>query len=436
MNNEDYDRESVYLSIQPTKESKVVIPFKNVLGDLHSHYDGNTISESTKTAMLTSFNQFKKESVPTVNYLVKEFEMKKAADAHQRTSISKSGVLDTNKMHAYKVTDDIFRRMETIRDGKNHGLLMYVDWSGSMSDNIFGTIKQTLNLVMFARKVGIPFEVYAFSNQTGLGESPWNYSEFNEPAFIGRNFNLIQFFHHRMNTKQFNTMCKYFYYTGIALGNVTLSSLSYYDYIYAPNGYGLGSTPLNEAIFTAIDQVERFKGETGADKIHTIFLTDGDSDGNRSYYNPNKEGSYKEESFYRKDIYLRDPITKITRKMDEWKLTELTDTLLMFLRERTGAEAIGFFILPNLKAMQRWKSWDSIDSGRKEMRQHGFTTADGTGYSDFYLIKGGKALDTDANELEIDPTAKRGAMTTAFRKFSKSKRVNKVLLSRFVDMVA
>ena len=37
----------------------------------------------------------------TVNYLVKEFELKKNADQHARASISKTGVIDVNKLHGY-----------------------------------------------------------------------------------------------------------------------------------------------------------------------------------------------------------------------------------------------------------------------------------------------------------------------------------------------
>ena len=41
-------------------------------------------------AALKQFTQFKNSSMKTVNYLVKEFEMKKSADAYKRASISKT----------------------------------------------------------------------------------------------------------------------------------------------------------------------------------------------------------------------------------------------------------------------------------------------------------------------------------------------------------
>ena len=42
--------------------------------------------------------KLEKDSMKTVNYLVKEFEMKKSADSYQRASVAKTGVLDMLKM--------------------------------------------------------------------------------------------------------------------------------------------------------------------------------------------------------------------------------------------------------------------------------------------------------------------------------------------------
>ena len=101
--------------------------------------------------------------------MVKEFELKKAATAHSRSMQSNSGVVDPLKLHSYKFNDDIFKRLTVTPDGKNHGLMMFIDWSGSMHDKIAPTIKQLMNLTMFCRKVQIPFEVYAFSNNNWYG---------------------------------------------------------------------------------------------------------------------------------------------------------------------------------------------------------------------------------------------------------------------------
>jgi len=109
------------------------------------------------------FKKFTKENKKTVMYLVKEFEMKKAATAYKRASTDKTGIIDPLKLPQYQYNEDIFKKLTIIPDGKNHGMMMLLDWSGSMSDVLFNTVKQLINLVEFCRKVNIPFEVYFFT---------------------------------------------------------------------------------------------------------------------------------------------------------------------------------------------------------------------------------------------------------------------------------
>ena len=118
-----------------------------------------------------AYKDFKNDNKKTVMYLVKEFEMKKAATAYKRSTTHKTGTIDPLKLHSYKFNDDIFKRLTVTPDGKNHGLMMVIDWSGSMHDKIGPTVQQLMNLTMFCRKVSIPFEVYAFSNNTWYGST-------------------------------------------------------------------------------------------------------------------------------------------------------------------------------------------------------------------------------------------------------------------------
>ena len=70
--------------------------------------------------------------------MVKEFEMKKSADAYARATTSKTGMLDMGQLHTYKYNDDIFAKVTTLPGAKNHGLVMFLDWSGSMAGNLKG----------------------------------------------------------------------------------------------------------------------------------------------------------------------------------------------------------------------------------------------------------------------------------------------------------
>ena len=69
---------------------------------LESEYDpAKYVLESLNEAK-KDFKDFKKSAQKEVNYLVKEFEMKKSASAYARASTSRTGVLDTTKLHTYK----------------------------------------------------------------------------------------------------------------------------------------------------------------------------------------------------------------------------------------------------------------------------------------------------------------------------------------------
>ena len=116
------------------------------------------------------FKKFKSSAQKEVNYLVKEFECRKAADQYARASTARTGVLDTARLHTYKYNEDLFKKVSVIPDGKNHGLVFVLDWSGSMADVMLDTCKQLFNLVWFCKKVSIPFEVYAFTNEWRRGE--------------------------------------------------------------------------------------------------------------------------------------------------------------------------------------------------------------------------------------------------------------------------
>ena len=99
-----------------------------------------------------------------VNYLVKEFECKKAADSYSRAATAGLVFLTTTKLHTYKYNEDLFKKVTILPDGKNHGLLFILDWSGSMGNCILDTVKQLYNLIWFCNKCNIPIDVYAFTN--------------------------------------------------------------------------------------------------------------------------------------------------------------------------------------------------------------------------------------------------------------------------------
>ena len=177
--NDDKAKQPGYFNLPKANLSDLIVDYKTVLKEFpllcQNYYNdvGNETGErwghvhSSWAEIAANFQLFKNDSGKIINYMVKEFERKKAAKEYRRASTSKTGVLDVNKLHSYQYNEDVFLKKTLMPDGKNHGLVMLIDWSGSMTYSLDATIKQTLNLVWFCQKVNIPFEVYAFSSCYG-----------------------------------------------------------------------------------------------------------------------------------------------------------------------------------------------------------------------------------------------------------------------------
>ena len=54
--------------------------------------------------------------------------MRKAAADYKRSFGAKSGEINMDKLHLYQLKDDIFNRVQVVPEGKNHGIVMLVDW--------------------------------------------------------------------------------------------------------------------------------------------------------------------------------------------------------------------------------------------------------------------------------------------------------------------
>ena len=85
-----------------------------------------------------------------MNYLVKEFECKKSADSYARATTSRTGVLDTTKLHTFKFNDDLFKKVTVLPDGKNHGLIFILDWSGSMESTFSTILSNNFSVLYFS----------------------------------------------------------------------------------------------------------------------------------------------------------------------------------------------------------------------------------------------------------------------------------------------
>ena len=493
---DDKCKDNVYANIHQFKNVKdFIIDYKTVLSDFksarfNSFREDSAYGSSYKSSyqtLITEYKKFQRSNSKSVNYMVKEFEMKKAATAYTRTKQDKSGVVDPLKLHSYKYNDDIFKRLTITPDGKNHGMMMFIDWSGSMSDKLTPTIHQLMNLVMFCRKVNIPYEVYAFSNsgrnaryhfsdEVGTAKKPQYQSG---DLTIDTYLKLINFASSRMTAKEHEE----------AMSNLYGVSIKFEDYmgrsryrgydddtndawknfaLDIPQGYGLSSTPLNCTIAAAMTMVPMFQNKYSIDKMNTIFLTDGCSDGNEyivlskeeaeeskknngRHWGSDDHGNCYTSFSYDSNLILRNKSNKKNYNSNSNYRDGMTESLLRALKDHTGTTLTGFFI-SGTKRLDRYTldkyfpQYNHYDNDTKifdrpkvmaEFRKNKcLVVKENTGYDEFYLLAGDDMKITDGQMATPSDNAKKGEIKRLFTQNLKSNRSSRIVMNKFITQVA
>lgn len=399
------------------------------------------------------YRNFKKESTKEVNYLVKEFECKKSADAYSRSSTSRTGVLDTKMLHTYKYNEDLFKKVSIVPDGKNHGLIFILDWSGSMNNYLLDTVKQLLNLVWFCRKVQIPFEVYAFtydwSDRCVDEDAPYTKSLHEKKdgfIIVHDRFSLLNLMSSRANSKELETDC-------INLWRLAVSQDAHgYCHFHSPNGFSLSGTPLNESVIALHKIIPMFKNREQVQKVNVVILTDGESNGiqysvdvKRKY---GREVDYLGRNTVTETSALRDRKTgNIYRNFGNNYQDNVTSILLENIKDNYPyVNLIGFRILsgqefgylyrginninPYYNNSSEFKSSDAI----KEWRKQNCYEFNNIGYDALYAISSSKLHQDCSLNFKEDSTETQ--VGKAFRDMMKTRRTSKKILSSFATLVS
>ena len=480
-----------------TNLSEYVVDYKEVAGVFKKSRDNCLYTESyfmqqyreSWSNLITDYKQFSKDQSKAVSYMVKEFELKKAATAHSRAMQANSGVVDPLKLHSYKFNDDIFKRLTVTPDGKNHGLMMFIDWSGSMHNKIAPTIKQLMNLTMFCRKVQIPFEVYAFSNNNNYGSTTdehgnlvgrkrpqANYKD--GDMTIDSSLLLLNFVSSKMTAKEYEEGMLNLHFLATTYGYDRYGYRGRnYDYEAAkaeqwksdlpgvPRGFQLSSTPLNDTIMAAMKMVPAFQKKYNIDKMNTVFLTDGASDGGERVISLNDGDKTESDSWmtrrvggdwkfkkvgYDANIILTDRHTKKSLPVGNAR-RHLTDALLKVLKNRTGCKVLGFFVdektTVGKSTLNRYfpqedfyglgfKTFDRKKVNAEFRKNKVLVVTENTGYDELYLLAGGKMNVVDSGMETPSENAKKGEIKRLFAGSLKNSKTSRVVLNKFIKQVA
>lgn len=457
----DNSTQYVYWKFTDKFHPDTVIDYKRILRETKtpeqwnneaSYYDRYTryMSEEERANYFSEkksdVDKFKADSSRTVEYLVKEFEMRKSAQMYKRAQISKSGSLNMSKVFAYKINEDIFKRVTTLPQGKNHGMIFLLDWSGSMDQVLQDTLKQVINLAMFCNRAQIQYRVYAFTSSYEQGNfdqaraieyNEWVKASYNKEGNWIRNtvgFNMLELFSNKMSKSEFNSM----------VSRVLDPRFQNND------GYSIGGTPLNEALVWTYYNIEEFIKTTGIEKMSLITLTDGDGSAlygsvNGAHRSLSKRGYDAITGPHSVKNMVQDDITHKTYEMSDYSQVQ-TNTILRMIKDRYNISVIGFYVCNNSKRdlssairsnipNYNGDAYALIENMRKQFRDHDFASIKNSGRDELFIIPKSSTKIVEG-ELEISSDSNARTIAKNFSKYLNVKKTSRVLLNRFVDYVA
>ncbi len=324
------------------KESDGIVKFEDVINDLKLMAERNKGFER--------YQKFLAKNKTAVAALVQEFMRRKAADEAQRTRTADTGSIDTSRLWAYRISEEIFGSYEIKREGKNHGIVFLLDWSGSMNAILKETVEQLACLVQFCSAANIPCEIYAFTDNchlAGKNNEKVNMWSKDGGQICPREMWLLHVLSASARPAQLKTAI-----AGL-LAWAAKGELGYYGSHMGKNAkdesldakYYLNGTPLNSALIAMNTVIPNFKKRTGVQIVNLCVLTDGDATDSIYYRNRADGGT---TSIYGSDTptnqYGRDfKEVFITGKRAVEKFAD-TPSLVRFLRVETGCNAINFRI--------------------------------------------------------------------------------------------
>ena len=413
------NRERYYVTIPEIKLDDYIISYKVITERIEGHCPELFDKSNDK------FISFKNQNLDIVTYLAKEFNLKKNASARKKLKIAKTGDLNNTKLYSYKFSDDLFKRSIKTNGEKSHSMIFYLDWSGSMTSVMQDTIKQLMCLVLFCKKVNIPYEVYAFSSEY---DTKHNLVE--ENNLVISPLRLLNLFSYKMTNKEFidmaNILLSYDYFGFINNNGQILNMI--------PQWFQLGSTPLNHSIILSEKLSKRFKKITKTDIVSNIFLTDGESHG----------------MFFRKDDFLRricekkykvtlqDNVQKSSQNLELIDRMSETNALLEFVKQTSDTRYFGFR-LANLNDIKKscFQFFASYEYSKYwgEMKKNGCVKIHKTSFDEFFFVRS-NLMKTDEDFNTIKET---DSVNSIFKQFSKSvsgKRNNRIFLKKFIEFIS
>lgn len=426
-----------YVELTTVNPNHYIVPHttaKNLLEvTTHSDLQEELLKERT------TYKKFLEKNSSYINFMAKEFELRKNAQQLAKAKTNKTGVLDNTKLFGYKFNEELFKSTTVVPGGKNHGMIVFLDWSGSMTYHMTAAIEQTLILVAFCRKVNIPFRVYAFvSYLTGLDNTvesrpkrPWADRQRESKSYSptpNDAMQLIEFFSDKMSFREYTDMVSTLmkqaeiYRPAARPGDVSIRGSS---------ALHLSGTPLNDALYISRYIVDNFKKGYKLDSVNVIVVSDGSS----------TQMGFIEAG---RDVVVIDPVTKneFRARRNDWGMDRAwreTNMLVGLAKKSTGARYIGFFLANKFSNLGQFYNYSHTkdDVARTKFNSEKYILAPDVTFDSYFLVKGGASLVIGNEELDADIAgATKAVIYNSFKKNRERKILSRGFLTRFIAMIA
>jgi len=428
----------------------IILQNKFVMDDLESFirkqvaindYGKHFISFETVAAKCV--RKFNTNNKKFIMHILKEFEMRKKAADYARVQTAKTGELNMRMLHNYKFTNDLFKKISVVPKGKSHGMVMYVDMSGSMDYILRNTIEQCLVLASFCRLAKIPFDVYGFS------DDHYNSSDSNifaSKKFINSTENEGSSGHMRNSSfhlkhllgstlsptdyrRSFTNLCIVAneYHRGRGLDHNDKDH-GRFDAYWDESGFGLNGTPFQQTLLASRDMINNFRAKHKLDIVNVIYLTDGE--GGEGIQMPwRRNGVY----------YLVDKKTKKKIRSEG----NIQAALTQLVRDVTGCKHLGFFLASKndvsrvCKDLEYVQKIDLLQSKnfKKQFREEKCVAIPNLGYDKYFYIQ--SATDNiQEDEMSIDGSMSKNKMANEFSRSVNSKKTSRALVTQFAEEIS
>lgn len=462
-------KEQKYIDVRVVDSNPFIVSAKEIISRTVRYYN-QYYPDKPFSKQYKLYNSFISENSKIIQYLINEFNIHKNAKQLKKERRNKTGNLDIKKLHNYKITDQLFKNIEFVEKEKSHGLVLFLDWSGSMLPYLNDTIKQLLNLLVFCKKLSIPFEVYAFSEQYSQHVNRFesnarvNWTQQTQLGTIlsTTNCNLLNFFSSSMPENEFKFMAN------MLLG-LSCYQMLHYDLFdnttqnnmcdfKIPNFLNLYRTPIDQTIILAMDIVPKFKQAAKVDKVQTIFLTDGeaspsiyvcyDENGSTSEFNSDKL------EWRNKQIIFREPKSKLETKAVNRRVTlnrgyrqlDATSTVALFnlLKQKLEDNVISYRIIEpkdltsgrlNYYFDTNYLEESKMSALKSKLNKEKYLSLENIMHTKSFLVKS-SSLSIDDSELKIDSTATTKKMAKTFSENVNKRMTNRLFLTDFIKLIA